>query len=154
MLRAITHLLTIAPDLVPDIFQRPQFTNPLAVSMGAIGGALSRYYLSLWFVQRFSPGFPYATLIVNFLGCFGMGLVVTLASERIFFLSTSARLLVAVGFLGSFTTFSTYELDAFNLLQARSLTLFSFYWLGSALFGIVCIFLGESLARVLAEWLG
>jgi CrcB protein len=60
-----TQLLTVAPRLVPEVLQQPAVRNPIAVSLGAIAGALSRYYLSLWFAQRFGTNFPYGTFFIN-----------------------------------------------------------------------------------------
>lgn len=54
-------VLTVAPKLVPEVLQQSAVRNPIAISFGAIAGALSRYYLSLWFVQRFGTSFPYGT---------------------------------------------------------------------------------------------
>lgn len=142
--------------MVPEILQQPAVRNPIAVSLGAIAGALSRYYLSLWFAQRFGTSFPYATLFINLSGCLAMGFFFTLAMERMPSISPEVRLLLAVGFLGSYTTFSTYELDTLTLLRdalghdrfiQRSFTVI-LYWAGSAILGIICIELGVILARL------
>lgn len=142
--------------MVPDILQQPAVRNPIAVSLGAIAGALSRYYLSLWFAQRFGTSFPYATLFINLTGCLAMGFFFTLTMERMPSISPEVRLLLAVGFLGSYTTFSTYELDTLTLLRhalsqdsslQRSFTVL-LYWAGSAIFGLISIELGVILARL------
>lgn len=149
-------LLTVAPDLVPEILQQPSVRSPIAVSLGAIAGALSRYYLGLWFGQRFGTAFPYATMFINITGCLAMGFFFTLAMERMPSIPPEVRLLVAVGFLGSYTTFSTYELDTLTLLRnalghgdffSRSVIVL-FYWAGSAIFGIIGTELGVILARL------
>lgn len=119
---------------------------PFAIGLGAIGGSLSRYYLSLWFAERFGPSFPYGTLIINLSGCGAMGWFMTLAMERAS-LSPEVRLLVGVGFLGSYTTFSTYELDSFSLWQQHRFGIGLFYWLGSSLFGALAMEFGILLAR-------
>ncbi|WP_414578558.1 fluoride efflux transporter CrcB [Anabaena sp. CCY 9402-a] len=116
-------LLTIAPRLVPEVLQQPSVRNPVAVSLGAIAGALSRYYFSLWFAQRFGTSFPYGTFFINISGCLAMGFFFTLALERVAIISPELRLLVAVGFLGAYTTFSTYALDTVNLLDIPFLSL-------------------------------
>lgn len=127
----------------------PEVRNPLAVSLGAIAGALSRYYLTLWFAQRFGSNFPYGTFFINLTGCFVMGFFATVALERAATISPEVRLLVAVGFLGSYTTFSTYGLDSVLLLGNRKFAAAGFYWLFSALLGIICVQLGVMLARLL-----
>ncbi len=141
------HLLTVAPNLVPEVLQKPAIWNPMAVSLGAIAGALSRYYLSLWFAQRFGVGFPYATLFINISGCFAMGFFFTFTLERIATISPEVRLLVAVGFLGAYTTFSTYALDTLNLLSNRNIAAAGLYWSSSSILGIISVQLGVILAR-------
>jgi fluoride exporter len=121
--------------------------NPIAISFGAVAGALSRYYLTLWFAQRYE-GFPYGTFVINMTGCLGMGFFFTLASERIPAIPPEVRLLVAVGFLGAYTTFSTYGIDTVNLLRHGSLWKASFYWAGSAVLGVICVQLGVILASI------
>jgi CrcB protein len=125
--------------------------NPLAISFGAIAGALSRYYLTSWSVQRFGTSFPYGTFFINLTGCFVMGFFTTLAVERAIAISPEVRLLVAVGFLGSYTTFSTYGLDTVALARNHQFVTASFYWLGSAILGVVCVQLGALLARIAIE---
>jgi CrcB protein len=123
--------------------------HPIAISLGAIAGALSRYYLSLWFAQRFGTSFPYGTLFVNFTGCLGMGFFVTLALEQITVVSPEIRSLVAVGFLGSYTTFSSYELDTLALLRDRHTAVALLYWLSTAVVGLFSAQLGVILARLI-----
>jgi fluoride exporter len=122
--------------------------NCLAVSLGAIAGALSRYYLGLWMTQRLGSYFPYGTFIINISGCLIMGFFATLATERILPISPELRLFVAVGFLGSYTTFSTYALDSVNLLGTRQGFLALTYWLGSAFLGVTSVQLGAFLTRL------
>ena len=129
------------------MLQNPLIRTPIAISLGAIAGALSRYYITLLLTERFGTGFPYGTFFVNLTGCLMMGFFVTFATERIPTLSPDIKLLISTGFLGSYTTFSTYGLDSFKLLRNNNLTLSSFYWLGSTFLGLLCIQLGAMLAR-------
>lgn len=131
------------------ILNDPAIRNPIAISFGAITGALSRYYLTLWFAQRFGTSFPYGTFLINITGCFAMGFFMTLALERVVPVPPEVRLLVATGFLGSYTTFSTYGLDTIALLSDRRLMPAVLYWAGSALLGIISVQLGVVLARLL-----
>lgn len=118
---------------------------PIAVSLGAIAGALSRYYLTLGLTQWLGPAFPYATFTINLSGSFVMGFFATLVLEQVI-TSPELRLLISVGFLGSYTTFSTYALDTVSLLDTgRESALF--YWAGSAFLGVVSLELGRFLAR-------
>ncbi|NUN66991.1 fluoride efflux transporter CrcB (plasmid) [Pseudanabaena biceps] len=124
----------------------PNLRAPLAISFGAIAGALSRYYLTLGFNQWLGMAFPFGTFFINLSGAFVMGFFSTLALERTV-ISPDLRLIIAVGFLGSYTTFSSYELDAEKLLTIANLEITSLYWLGSAMFGVLCLQLGSYLAR-------
>lgn len=134
-------------DILLAVVQKPALRHPIAISLGAIAGALSRYYITLWVAHRFGAAFPYGTLLINLTGAWGMGLFTTLLLEHALPLSPEMRLLIGVGFLGSYTTFSTYELEAMNLLRARGVGLALSYWAGSAVLGAVSLYGGILTAR-------
>ncbi|HBL58735.1 MAG TPA: fluoride efflux transporter CrcB [Cyanobacteria bacterium UBA8803] len=121
---------------------------PIAISLGAIAGALSRYYLTLWFAKAWGTAFPYGTFFINLTGCFGMGFFVTFALERVTAVPPEVRLMVTTGFLGAYTTFSTYGLESIILWRDRSLTAAGFYWAGSAILGLISVQLGVIFARL------
>lgn len=132
--------------MLPD----PSLRNPLAISLGAIAGALTRYYLTLWCINRFGGTFPYSTFLINLSGCFGLGFFVTFTLEQVAQIPREASLLVTTGFFGAYTTFSTYELESFVLLRRNGdLATASLYWAGSAVLGFISIGLGVLLARSL-----
>ncbi|ERT08818.1 crcB-like family protein [Lyngbya aestuarii BL J] len=148
MIRTLIALFASLSNSLFTAFSQPMIRNPLAIGLGAIAGALTRYYLTLWLASRFGTSFPYGTFFINLTGCFGMGFFVSF-SERIAAISPELVLLLAVGFLGSYTTFSTYELDTHRLLRDSGLGTATFYWMGSAILGVVGIQLGMSVARFL-----
>jgi fluoride exporter len=120
---------------------------PLGIALGAIPGALSRYYLTVFCTQQLGSRFPYGTLIINLSGALLMGFfsaVCQLSGS-----STYLSLLVTVGFLGSYTTFSTYELDTSNLLRTGNYKTALLYWFGSPVLGFVCVEIGMVLAQQL-----
>ena len=88
----------------------------LAISVAAILGANLRYFLSRLTVREFGPIFPYGTLIINILGSFIVGLFVIWTTERVL-MDPRWRLLVVVGFCGSFTTFSSYAFETMSFLE-------------------------------------
>lgn len=124
----------------------PAIRAPFAITLGAIPGALSRYYLTLWFGRWLGSGFPFGTFFINISGALVMGFFMTLILERNIS-SPDLRLLLAVGFLGSYTTFSTYALDTANLLKVGNPNLALVYWLGSATLGFLGLQSGCFLAN-------
>ncbi|MFH7027141.1 MAG: fluoride efflux transporter CrcB [Heteroscytonema crispum UTEX LB 1556] len=148
LLQQSIEFLIVAPKLVPEIFKQAEIRSAIAISLGAIPGALSRYYLTLWFAGRFGTSFPYGTFFINVSGCFAMGFFATFALDKVAIISPEMRLMVATGFLGAYTTFSTYGLDSINLLRTGNLLTATFYWGGSAILGIIGVQLGVILARL------
>ena len=128
----------------------PNLRSPLAIALGAIPGALSRYYLTLFFARLLGESFPYGTFIINLTGSLFMGFLVTLALERSL-ISPDLRLCLAVGFLGSYTTFSTYALDTTIMLKTHQQTMALFYGLGSTVLGVLGVEIGSFLARRLPQ---
>ncbi len=130
------------------MLQDPNLRHPIAISLGAVVGALSRYYITLWFANRFGTAFPYGTFFINITGCLAMGFFITLAFERVPAVAPEVRLMVATGFLGAYTTFSTYGLETNVLWRDRSYSLAVFYWAGSAILGVIAVQLGAILSRI------
>ena len=91
-------------------------TQLLIVGAGGAFGAIGRYWLSIWVYSLTGRAFPWGTLTVNLLGSLLMGFLSVWLLERMT-LSTEVRALLMVGFLGSFTTFSTFSLETLLLLE-------------------------------------
>jgi CrcB protein len=128
----------------------PNLRSPLAIALGAIPGALCRYYLTLLFARLLGEGFPYGTFFINITGSLLMGFLITLALERSL-ISSDLRLFLAVGFLGSYTTFSTYTLDTSIMLKTHQQTMALLYGLGSTVLGVLGVEIGSFLARRLPQ---
>ncbi|MDJ0719331.1 MAG: fluoride efflux transporter CrcB [Prochloraceae cyanobacterium] len=150
-MRVLIQLFAIVPTLATQAFQQPALRVPIAISFGAIGGALSRYYLGLWLTDLFGNNFPYGTLFVNLTGSFLMGLSIALTGEHFWQLSPDLILSIVVGFLGSYTTFSSYELDSIKLINQGQYITFASYWLGSCILGLIAIQLGIMLAKLISR---
>lgn len=131
------------------ILQKPVVRTVAAISLGAIAGALCRYYSGLAMNHLLGIEVPYSTLVINVTGCFAMGFLATLSLEQVISLHPDVRLLLLTGFLGSYTTFSSYELDSAHLLQQDRLGADLFYWMGSVTLGFMSLQLG----MLFAEWL-
>ena len=93
--------------------------NALFVMIGGGAGALLRYGTTLFCVRLFGSGFPVGTLLVNLAGCFLIGVAMALA-ERNTMMTPTVRLFFVTGFLGGFTTFSSYAWENINAMRVAS----------------------------------
>lgn len=125
----------------------PGIRAAIAISLGAIGGALSRYYLTLLMNTLLPAVFPYGTFLINLSGCVGIGLLSTVFGDRFPHISPDLRLLLITGFMGSYTTFSTYGLESLALFQQGRQGTALAYWLGSMALALPAVYVGTWLAR-------
>jgi CrcB protein len=121
----------------------------LLISIGAILGANARYLVGLWAAHRFGTTFPYGTAIVNISGSFVLGFLVAWGSARSG-LSPELRLLLAVGFLGAYTTFSSFAAESLIEAQNGSISLALLNLFVNNGIGLAAAWLGMVLAKVLA----
>lgn len=113
----------------------------LVIMLGGSLGALMRFIVSSSITAKLGSSFPYGTLTVNVLGSFAMGFLAMFLVERMG-LDPLIRLGVFVGFLGAFTTFSTFSMETLNLFEQ-----------GESMRALVNMFISVMLS-VLAVWLG
>lgn len=111
-------------------------------------GANARYWLGGWVAEKLGAYFPYGTLIINISGSFILGFFLTVIGER-FIVDPAWRLLIAIGFLGSYTTFSTYTYESTLLLLSGQHWLGMLNLLGSTLLGTLAAIAGILLGRIL-----
>ncbi|HVF87837.1 MAG TPA: fluoride efflux transporter CrcB [Pyrinomonadaceae bacterium] len=97
-------------------------TNYFAVAAGSAVGGMLRYFINTSLLSRVAVPFPTATFVINVTGSFIVGLFLTLAAERVQ-ISPHLRLAVAVGFVGAYTTFSTFEYETLRLIEERHFAL-------------------------------
>jgi CrcB protein len=123
--------------------------NVLFVGMGGFIGSALRYLVSGW-VQGLSKSldFPYGTLTVNLLGCFVIGFLAQLAEGRGVFTS-EARLLIFIGILGGFTTFSSFGNDTFNLARSGQMLNALANIAANVVFGLLLVWLGRNAAQLI-----
>lgn len=152
----MTSNLPVDPDLVTDELGArrddptrhltSQRTVMLVIGGGGVFGALARYALSQ-VVRVPAGGFPWSTFWTNITGSLLIGLVLVIVPER-FPRARYARPLVATGFIGAYTTFSTYMVDADLLLRSHDFVTAGLYALGSLFAGLAAVFVGIALARL------
>ena len=120
----------------------------LAISVGAIVGANLRYWMSRSAVRWLGPVFPYGTLSINVLGSFVLGFFLVWTSERVL-VDPRWRLLIAVGFCGGYTTFSSYAYETMAFFEQGQWTLMAANFLANNLLACGAVVAGMVLARVL-----
>ena len=116
------------------------------VSIGAIVGACSRYFVSRFVAKVVTASFPYGTLLINVTGSFILGLFLVWTTERAL-LDTRWRLMVAIGFCGSYTTFSSYAFESFSLFEQGHYVLFASNVLANNLLCLAGVLAGALIAR-------
>jgi len=122
--------------------------NLLLVGVGGGMGSMLRYLFQKWFSENYPQPFPWGTFVVNLLGCFLIG-VIYAASEKTTVIGPQARLFLAAGFCGGFTTFSAFAFENMNLLRIGDTSYFLLYTIGSVIFGIAGVFGGVAVMKLL-----
>jgi CrcB protein len=114
------------------------------VALGGALGAILRYLVTGW-VQHRVDFFPWGTVVVNLVGSFLIGIVLEMTLRG--FLSSHARLLLGVGILGGFTTFSSLSWEMLTLLEEGDILPAFLYGFGSLVIGVFCAWLGSIVVR-------
>lgn len=120
----------------------------LAISVAAVIGANLRYLLSRLAAKELGPVFPYGTLFINIVGSFIVGFFIVWTTERAL-VDPRWRLLVVVGFSGSFTTFSSYAFETMAYFESGQWSLMLANILSNNLLSLACALAGMALARAL-----
>jgi CrcB protein len=110
--------------------------NSILVAVGGFFGAIARFGISNWFKKNIPSRFPIATLLINLAGAFLLGIIVSKG------LNSSWQLLLGTGFMGAFTTFSTFKLENIQLHADKKWGILVSYLMISYTFGILLAFLG------------
>ena len=118
----------------------------LLVGLGGFAGAIARYLIGLGVSRLAGTGWPWATFAINVSGCFLIGFFLTYTTERVA-AHEAWRFFVPIGFIGSYTTFSTYEWEILKLSETGAWGRMLAYVLASTLAGFAAVWLAASLAR-------
>lgn len=116
----------------------------VAVALGGALGAVSRYLLGSWIQSMSGGSFPWGTWTVNVLGSLLLGFAMVWLTETL--ASAELRLFVAMGFLGSFTTFSTFSFETVELIREGLWMRAGVYSLGSLMVGVLAVVAGAAAA--------
>lgn len=123
------------------------FLNLIQVALGGAIGASMRYLTNVGAMRWIGPGFPYATLIVNVVGSFLMGVIVVVLSRKG---GTQFAPFLMTGILGGFTTFSAFSLDTLTLWERGDHVTAAVYVALSVVLSLAAIVAGLAIARALA----
>ncbi len=118
----------------------------LMIALGGALGSLARYGVALWVQQRVGGAFPSGTFLVNVSGCLIMGVVMTLLTEGGAF-DPNWRFLVPIGFIGAYTTFSTFEMETFRAVEEGGLLIALSNIVFSVIVGFLALWLGVVATR-------
>jgi len=118
------------------------------IGLGGFAGANARYLLQQWAAARWGADFPYGTMLANVSGSFIIAFFLTLATGRLIG-SPEMRLLVAVGFLGGFTTFSSFSMETFKLFEQSGWGAAALNFTGNTVLGLLGALAGVVLAAAL-----
>lgn len=119
----------------------------LAVAFGGAFGAVGRHFMNVAAIHWFGHGFPWGTILVNILGSFLMGCLVSLLAH-VWQPSMEIKAFLTVGLLGAFTTFSTFSLDIVTLFERQDYLPMAGYMAGSLCLSILGLILGMFLIRI------
>lgn len=122
------------------------FQRLLLIGVAGLLGTLCRYGLSGLVARRFGETFPTGTLLVNVIGCFLAGFLLYTLNER-FLVSEVVRMALMIGFLGGFTTFSSFGVQTFTLMKDGETFFAMMNVLVSNAVGIASVWIGYSLAK-------
>jgi fluoride exporter len=120
----------------------------LVVGIGGFLGAVARYAVAAYIGSRFGVRFPYGTFVINMSGCFFIGLVVVLLARTT--ASPYWRYLIPIGFIGAFTTFSTFEYETLRAVQDGQAITGLLNVALSVIVGFIAVWAGAALGRILA----
>lgn len=117
------------------------------IGLAGFAGAVSRYEVEGWVTRWTKGAFPWGTVTVNMSGCFFLGFMLTVFMER-FLPHPDLRAALTIGFIGSYTTFSTFAYETLRLGQGRATGLALLNALVSVAAGVAAVWLGTILGRL------
>ncbi len=120
----------------------------LLIAAGGALGSVARYWVGSTISGRIGTKFPYGTIVINISACIIIGFTLTYFGKRAD-LSAAWRFLVAIGFIGAYSTFSTYEWETLSTLRSGAFLMGALYAVGSLVIGLAATWCGTALADML-----
>jgi CrcB protein len=120
----------------------------LLIAFGGALGSMARYWVGTTVAGRMGGKFPYGTLVVNLTACLVIGFTITYLGKRAD-LSPAWRFLIPIGFIGAYSTFSTYEWETLSTMRSGAFALAALYAAGSLVLGLAATWGGVMLAEAL-----
>ncbi len=118
------------------------------IAVGGAFGSIARYWVGSTVASRLGTKFPYGTFVINLTACVLIGFSLTFLAKRTG-LNPAWRFLVPIGFIGAYSTFSTYEWETLSTLRSGAFLEASLYALGSLILGLVATWLGVVIAEAI-----
>lgn len=120
----------------------------LMIALGGALGSVARYWVGSTIGSRMGIRFPYGTIVVNLTACLLIGFSLTWLGDRVE-IDPAWRFLIPVGFIGAYSTFSTYEWETLQTLRSGAFALAATYAVGSLILGLAATWCGAALAEML-----
>jgi CrcB protein len=121
----------------------------LLIAAGGALGSIARYWVGSTISGRMGTKFPYGTFVINITACILIGFSLTYLGKRVD-LNPAWRFMIPVGFIGAFSTFSTYEWETLSTLRSGAFALAAVYAVGSLILGLASAWLGAALAEAIS----
>ncbi len=121
----------------------------LLIAIGGSLGAIARYWVGLAVADRMGTKFPYGTLVINITACLIIGFSLVFLGRRAE-LNPAWRFMIPIGFIGAYSTFSTFEWETFTTIQTGAFFLAALYVVLSFFLGLIAVWCGALLARVVS----
>ena len=118
------------------------------IAIGGALGSIARYWVGSTIADRMGTRFPYGTFVINMTACLIIGFSMTLLAKRAG-MNPAWRFLVPVGFIGAYSTFSTYEWETLSTIRSGAFALAALYAVGSLVLGLGAVWIGGVVAEVL-----
>jgi len=118
------------------------------IALGGALGSIARYWVGSTVANRMGTKFPYGTFVINMTACVVIGFSLTFLAKRAD-LSSAWRFLVPVGFVGAYSTFSTYEWETLSTMRTGAFSLAALYAVSSLILGLAAVWGGAALAEII-----